>query len=857
LYNRGFEKYVVYLNIEAPENWRAYFYSGELVVTAVPVDASRAKSLELVVEVPVDVSGSHILNITLSYAGFAYREQIRVDVWGESAPAVAKSRWFIVTPGTSMPIVFAVKNPYSRTVSVDLSLKAPEGWTVDVVDPSTKLPVRGLRLEAYESADLVLTLSVPEDAAEGVYVVSVVISGDLSYVLNYTITVVKGHSVKVWSPEQAVVSSGPYAKFKVYLKNTGTKTEVVDLTVESPLPCRILEGQTEVKKIVLLPGEERVLELLVEVPPVEGNYTVVFKAGKQELTFIVYARSLGGLVYLNKDWCLRLEKNSEGVFEVRVSSRGRTLYNVRLQVDAPPQLQVEVEPETVAVLKPGEEAVFRLKVRGFDTGVYYVAVRAVAGNSMAEEKVLRVVVEEPFYVKLAPWLLAAAVAAAAAVLILRKKKLLAAFFLIALLLLELLAPFGLSVKPRVLTVGDLRKLAARAASGSLPVDRLLSAIKRKPARIRGKIVYVDGVSVAASEGRVTVTVKYWYWSREPRTVRGYAVVEKVEETWYETKTVKYWEVYRLVKEVDVRIEKKIVARKVLVPVVCFEVEYRKIHVFWGTIVIPVIVVKVTYEWRTVYEVVEKEVYVEKTKRQFYKRIYSEAEADRYKRRRNYVVVEKTATKKIEKSRVYESRVVSYFEAWWEASGLARRLNSRVSPKYVWRSGRYCRVTEFYVVKPCTFTKFVKVRVEKTLVFSFAVALAERGFIVLKNPSDQPAVFRVDVEEIFADYRRMGVDGGSYVVKLGPKETRRLPVVFLGARGYAKVEVYAGKISAGELWVEAQCFKFYFSGVEKRLGSVDWNVFFQELLKSLVFNAAVIGATVAILAIIPEPAVSKV
>ena len=261
---------------------------------------------------------------------------------------------------------------------------------------------------------------LPEDAAEGTYVLSVVVSGDLEYVLNYTVTVVRGHSVRIRVFEQAVVTTGPYAKFRVSLKNVGTKPETVDLSVVGDLTGRVMEGSCEVKRIVLMPGEERFLDVVVEVPPGEGNYTVVFKAGEEEVTLTVFSKALGKIVYLNEDWRAFAVAGGESVYEVRVSGKGRDLYDLKLTVEAPKGVEVRVEPEVYRVVKAGEEAVFKIYIKPYSSGVFYLTVRAVSANTMGEEKGLRVEVSEPIRWDLVA--LVAVVAAAIGVLVWKKFK---------------------------------------------------------------------------------------------------------------------------------------------------------------------------------------------------------------------------------------------------------------------------------------------------------------------------------------------------------------------------------------------------------------------------------------------------
>ena len=158
-----------------------------------------------------------------------------------------------------------------------------------------------------------------------------------------------------------------------------------------------------VAKLTLLPLETGEQKLSVEG---RGELGIEHKHEK-----LVQVDSLAELQFTIADVADPIEVDSETTYMITLSNTGSSAAtNIRLQIGLPPSLKpvggdgptrvvvdgVQVAIDPLARLAPGEQAVYKLKVRGLDAGVQRIQVQLVTDETpvpVTKEEITRVYVD--------------------------------------------------------------------------------------------------------------------------------------------------------------------------------------------------------------------------------------------------------------------------------------------------------------------------------------------------------------------------------------------------------------------------------------------------------------------------------
>ncbi len=191
-------------------------------------------------------------------------------------------------PGEVLKFWLTITNDYETKTSVKLSYTAPEGFSGKFFYNGKE--VNWIQLDAKESRIIEFWLEVPRDAEEKEYTVWV-------YALDSTTL-----RIKVRMPETSIeitpsfsgirVEAGEKVTIPIELKNkVNTELEVnLSCTVPENWTWRYLDGETEVYRLILKPGETRQLNLEIETDSQAdvGEYAVKPKMNNQTTEILVY-----------------------------------------------------------------------------------------------------------------------------------------------------------------------------------------------------------------------------------------------------------------------------------------------------------------------------------------------------------------------------------------------------------------------------------------------------------------------------------------------------------------------------------------------------------------------------------------
>jgi len=219
--------------------------------------------------------------------------------------------------------------------------------------------------------------------------------------------------------------------------------------------------------------------------------------------------------------------------------------------------------------------------------------------------------------------------------------------------------------------------------------------------------------------------------------------------------------------------------------------------------------------------------------EYYTTVYSKREAENYRKRG--FVVEKSVKYSYEVKSVSSETIVATFESVYEAYSYLKRL------KMTGRSGEY-------KVCPCgKVTKIVPVKVEDFKCYSFTVAEAGLKSLVLKNPSDVKAVFKIYLQKVLVDYRLIMDESELsqcyFEESVPPGGSVSVPVECFAEEGSGARLCF--EIKLGPLYLEmsvlTSCQDYYVESLEDIVGPIDWKVFFEELAWCTLYTLPVLVA----------------
>ncbi len=191
-------------------------------------------------------------------------------------------------PGELLKFRLTLTNDYEAEVSVKLSYTAPDGFSGRFFYNGKE--VNWIRLDANESKTIEFWLEVPKDADEKEYTVWVHGLGSTTLRIN------------VRMPEEPIeitpgfsgvrVEAGEKVTIPIEVKNKVNAELEVDLSCIVPenWTWRYLDGETEVYRLILKPGETRQLNLEIETDSQAdvGEYAIKPRMNGQVAEILVY-----------------------------------------------------------------------------------------------------------------------------------------------------------------------------------------------------------------------------------------------------------------------------------------------------------------------------------------------------------------------------------------------------------------------------------------------------------------------------------------------------------------------------------------------------------------------------------------
>ena len=193
----------------------------------------------------------------------------------------------VANPGDKLTFSFTVDNIGEKTMTVDLLVTKPEGWTARILDQISE--VRKVNLPSGDSLSLNLEVTIPKDAL-GTYNLTLTATSNnkISSSLNFTITVEPPehphHDLELWTVTPVrIAKAGSSVDFNVEIKNSGTEGVVLNLILEG-LPigwkAHFFHGEGEIARLALKSGDSATIRVNIEIPESaeEGDYSFNFTA---------------------------------------------------------------------------------------------------------------------------------------------------------------------------------------------------------------------------------------------------------------------------------------------------------------------------------------------------------------------------------------------------------------------------------------------------------------------------------------------------------------------------------------------------------------------------------------------------
>jgi len=395
LHERGSREERVLFEVKAPEGWSAALLLDDVAVRALTLSPGQSQTLKLRVEIPFNASGTY--NVTLTATGYTVQRRVITFYVKHSDPRllVTTSPFIRVVPGSTASFEVTLSNTLGREVTALLSVSAPGGWAVSLVDAASGSPLTGVSLKPGDALRLRVVVSPPSSTPMGNYTVAVLLRGVEPYFvsqLQTTLIVAKGQPLIRLQTDTPHLDTyaGQSASFPVTVKNLGDGDGEVDLRITG-LPTgftwqiRDVAGNV-VSRLYLRAGEERQVRVVVSVPPLAEptavSLTLEANASGSTHSLRLSLGVLGSysLSYETQNFYVENTAGQSSVFQVIVKNTGySSLTNLKLETFSVPKgFRVTVSPDVVLVLKPQETASFTVTITtqsDVSAGDYYILLR--------------------------------------------------------------------------------------------------------------------------------------------------------------------------------------------------------------------------------------------------------------------------------------------------------------------------------------------------------------------------------------------------------------------------------------------------------------------------------------------------
>ncbi len=398
------------LEVESPKGWLAQIRDADGEVLAVSLAPSSSKSLNLVVEIPVEASSSEI-KITTRGRTTSVASLI-VIVRGDQPSIItceypSKQR----ASGGIVEYDVNIHNPLPESHEVKLTLGGlPVDWEPMILNHANER-VSSVYLSSDASVDLTLHIAIPVNATENMY--QPYVEADIGGLFSRAnLTLIVEHKVVqlgmvTMFPTQ-FVEQGKEAAFPIILENPGETDEVITLSTKY-LPTR-WQGNYQnsvgavIKTILLQAGTKETVTLSL-VPPFDvtpNNYKIQAIADSQTLTGNL-SITVGIIAKMDMKLTMgnlygQVTVGDQKRFELKLKNTGfSTISYPRLNAEpSVGSLSVETGPLDVKTIQPGEDVSFYLIVTalaGTPQGDYLIDVKAVSSEMQTETLQIRLTVQ--------------------------------------------------------------------------------------------------------------------------------------------------------------------------------------------------------------------------------------------------------------------------------------------------------------------------------------------------------------------------------------------------------------------------------------------------------------------------------
>ena len=381
--------------------------------TSMVLEPNRPLKLNLEL-VPISDSGTSSISIHLYYEDIEISRNLIVTLTKESLDLLRLNILSLSSePGAKIELTAHLKNPFWSDEKFTISSSAPTGWNVSV--KYRGIPIHTLVLEPNEVVELKVCIEIPEDVSEGVY--NVLLRTEVAhrgFSEEKSLTVAIGREVRrelslEVQRSHVYANIGSRAKYKLKLVSRGYEELLVRLSVEN-LPEALSywfedEVGNRISSIYLHDDSGCTIFLCVQVSEDARvgifNFTLRITADNITLYRTLYLDVTGryGLTVETEEFSIDTYAGEEVTFDFTLKNTGTlTLTDVTCILESVPEgFEVEITPEKVSILKPGESITFTLTITVDPTksvGDYYILLKGKANEVSTITYGLRVIVRQ-------------------------------------------------------------------------------------------------------------------------------------------------------------------------------------------------------------------------------------------------------------------------------------------------------------------------------------------------------------------------------------------------------------------------------------------------------------------------------
>jgi len=243
----------------------------------------------------------------------------------------------VANPGDKLAFPFTISNIGEKTMTVDLLVMKPDGWTAKIFDQISE--VRRVSLSSGGSLSLNLEVTIPKDALGTYNLTLMATSNKISSSLNFTITVEPPkhphYELELWTATPIrIAKAGSSVDFNVEIKNLGAEEAILNLTLEGfPKGWKghFFYGEGEIACLALKSGDSATIRINMEIPKSaeEGDYsfnftvnTGDFKRGIELKVIVEPIEIERGIRLACRYPSLTIKAGDTAAYEIKVTNEG-------------------------------------------------------------------------------------------------------------------------------------------------------------------------------------------------------------------------------------------------------------------------------------------------------------------------------------------------------------------------------------------------------------------------------------------------------------------------------------------------------------------------------------------------------